>query len=164
MRPCRDIAKLLSAFLDGELAPDDREYVDDHVRGCAQCALRCDLLRAQGQALRERMAEAAAGVDFEAMTRGILARVSHDRPLRGLPRLRVLGEELWRGHRRSFAAAGGLALAASVALVVALAPPKPLPEGRVAVAQIDELDFGSHDGAVLELPHDTTVIWLSEED
>jgi hypothetical protein len=25
------------------------------------------------------------------------------------------------------------------------------------------VDFGTHDGAVLQLPHDTTVIWMSDD-
>jgi len=29
--------------------------------------------------------------------------------------------------------------------------------------QIEEVEFGTHDGAVLQLPRDTTVIWMSDD-
>jgi hypothetical protein len=29
--------------------------------------------------------------------------------------------------------------------------------------QVEEVDFGTHDGAVLQLPRGTTVIWMSDD-
>jgi hypothetical protein len=30
-------------------------------------------------------------------------------------------------------------------------------------SRIEEVDFGTHDGAVLQLPNETTVIWMSDD-
>ena len=77
---------------------------------------------------------------------------------------------MWHAHRGALAAAGGLAAAACMALAVLFVPPattqKPV---LLAVAsappstQVDEVDFGTHDGAVVQLPNQTTMIWMSED-
>jgi hypothetical protein len=48
---CGKIREMLAAFHDGELAPEDRARVEEHLRGCAGCA-----------ALLERLARIDAGV------------------------------------------------------------------------------------------------------
>jgi hypothetical protein len=77
---------------------------------------------------------------------------------------------MWHAHRRVFAAAGGLAAAACAALAVFLVPPTTPPAKHVLLAvaetpttQVDEVDFGTHDGAVVQLPNQTTMIWMSED-
>ena len=47
-------------------------------------------------------------------------------------------------------------------------PPAPQPDEAQLLAdasspQVEEVEFGTHDGAVLQLPGDTTVIWMSED-
>jgi anti-sigma factor RsiW len=152
-------------MLDGELPDDDREWVDEHVRGCPACRDRLALIAAQGQALRE--VYRAKDADFSGFSDRVMARVAADK---GRPPVSVWGSEMWQAHRGAFAAAGGLALAACMALAVLLTPPKTTPRDAVLLAdatppaaQIDEVDFGTHDGAVVQLPNQTTMIWMSED-
>lgn len=164
MRPCNDIVPLLGPLLDGELPDDDREFVEDHLRGCARCQTRRALLAAQGDGLREVLAGRAAAADFTGFTDGVMARVARETPLRAAERRRVWGREMWGAHKRAFTAIGSMAVAASVAGLVLLTPPGGVVDEPSGLsAQVDEVDFGSREGAVLELPHDTTVIWLSED-
>ena len=164
MKMCKDVVPLLGPMLDGELPDDDREWVEEHVRGCASCRDRQALIAAQGSALREAFAKKDA--DFTGFTDKVMARVASDK---GRAPAGVWGSEMWQAHRGAFAAAGGVAVAACMALAVLFVPPARAPAPTLlAVAsipstQVDEVDFGSHDGAVVQLPNQTTMIWISED-
>ena len=162
MKRCEEVVPLLGPLLDSALPGDDREWVDEHVKGCGGCRDRLALIAAQGAALRELFA--AKPADFAGFADRVMARVAADR--RPAP-FSVWGSELWRAHRGAFAAAGGIALAACMALAVWFVPPAATSDDGALLAdasgQVEQVDFGTHDGAVLQLPHDTTVIWMSED-
>jgi anti-sigma factor RsiW len=163
MKWCEDVVPLLGPMLDDELPDDDRLWVEEHLAGCASCRDRQALIAAQGQALRELYAGKQA--DFSGFAGKVMARVAADHGRAPLP---VWFTEMWRAHRGAFAAAGGLAVAACMALAVLFVPPAAPPDDAVLLAdasgpQIELVDFGTHDGAVLQLGHQTTVIWMSED-
>jgi hypothetical protein len=166
MKRCEEVVPLLGPLLDAALPDDDREWVEDHVKGCASCRDRQALIAAQGAALREVLAARADKADFTGFSDRVLARVAADKSRAPLS---VWGSELWGAHRSAFTAAGGLAVAACLALAVWFAPARVVPadDGDLMLAdartQIEDVDFGTHDGAVLDLPQDTTVIWMSED-
>jgi len=80
-------------------------------------------------------------------------------------RAAVWGREMWWAHRRAFAAAGGLAVAACMAVAVLFLPWRGDDAALIAdnSPQIEEVDFGTRNGAVLQLPRQTTVIWMSDD-
>jgi len=68
-------------------------------------------------------------------------------------------------HRGAFGAAG-VVLAACMALAVFLAPSRANDDLDLLAdnsPQVEQVDFGTRDGAVLQLPGQTTVIWLSDD-
>jgi|SRR5437868_1761275 len=166
---CKDVVPLLGPLLDGALPADDRAWVEDHLRGCSSCPDRLALIAAQGVALREAVIARAAAVRFDGLADRVLARVRQDgnRPL--LERAGVWGNEMWAAHRGAFTAAAGLAVAACLALAVFVVPPRSAATGdgqllaQADATAVEQVDFGTHDGAVLQLPGDTTVIWMSED-
>lgn len=139
---CHGAAESLVALLDGEIAPQERLVLEQHLAGCSGCSRELEELRATRRLLDRALASAApdrAAGSFEALWQRV---ESDDPPALGLvrgaagrrpaPRLRAV----WIG-------AGGLALAASLALVVlgiqqqqpapGVAPAKPVvAEGRPA--------------------------------
>ena len=166
MKRCEDVVPLIGPLLDGALPDDDRAWVEDHVRGCAACRDRQALMLAQGQALRDALVARASALPLDGFSDRVLARVrKEDRGGAG-ERGRVYLREMWWAHRGALAAGSGLALAACMALAVFLAP-APAAEDPVLIAdgspQVEEVDFGTHDGAVLQLQGQTTVIWMSED-
>jgi len=169
MTPCQDVVPLLGPLLDDALAEDDREWVEDHVRCCGKCLDRKALLAAQAAALREALEARAARVDFAGFADRVMARVERQAPAPLPERMRVWTSETWGAHHGLFAAAGGLAAAAALAMAVFLAPPRaPVAADETLLAdasqpQLEVVDFGSHDGAVLQLPDRTPVIWLAED-
>lgn len=163
MKPCAEVVPLLGPLVDEALPGDDRAWVEDHVRGCPSCRDRQALIAAQGEALRAALGRRAAAADLTGFADRVMARVAQDK--KGAP-LAVWGSELWGAHRGAFATLGGLALAASLALLVLFSPARVEDGALLADAsgpQVEEVDFGTHDGAVLQLPRQTTVIWMSED-
>jgi hypothetical protein len=70
---------------------------------------------------------------------------------------------MFGAHRGAFGAAG-FVLAACMALAVVFVPqPSADDLAPDPSSQVEEVDFGTHDGAVLQLPHETTVIWMSDD-
>lgn len=165
MKRCEDVVPLLSPLADGALPDDDREQVVDHLRGCASCRDRQALFAAQGEALREALLARGAAADFEGFADRVMARVGTDRARAPLG---AWGSELWGAHRTLFSAAGGFAVAACLALAVFFTPARTVDDDGALLAdasapQVEEVDFGTQDGAVLQLTHQTTVIWMSDD-
>lgn len=52
---CGEVLDHLSAYLDGELSPDDRERIERHLRGCDGCARFGGEFRATVRALRAEL-------------------------------------------------------------------------------------------------------------
>jgi hypothetical protein len=72
---------------------------------------------------------------------------------------------MWWAHRGALSAGGGLALAACIAAAAVFLPARSDDVGMLAdnSPQVEEVDFGTRDGAVLQLPRQTTVIWMSDD-
>jgi anti-sigma factor RsiW len=166
MKRCKDVVPLLGPLLDGALDPDDREWVDEHVRGCAACSDRRALLLAQAQALRDALRARAAAISLSGFSDRVLARVRRQDSSSVREQARVWGREMWWAHRGALTAGSGLALAACMALFMFLLPPASADDGPVVAdnsPQVEEVDFGTRDGAVLQLGRETTVIWMSDD-
>ncbi len=165
MKGCAEVVPLLGPLLDAGLQEDDRAWVEAHLRGCAVCRDRKALLAAQAEALREVLRARGGAADFSGFADRVMSRVATDKASAPAS---AYGSELWGAHRGAFAAASGLALAACMALAVLFLPARTEPDDGALLAdarasQVEAVDFGTHDGAVLQLPHETTVIWMSDD-
>jgi anti-sigma factor RsiW len=164
MKRCQDAVPLLGPLFDDALPDDDRAWVEEHLAGCQACRDRLALLAAQGEALRETLSARAAAVDFAGFSQRVMDRIAREpQPRTSVP---VWFSEMWHAHRAAITAAGSMVAAACLALGVWLAPRPPPEEPQYladASPQVEEVDFGSHDGAVLELKDQTPVIWLADD-
>ena len=120
---CRSTVETLSAYLDRELGPAERDAVRAHLADCDRCrAEERDLRALKGLLLGVRAPEPAE--DFEAR---LMSRLHQEaaRPVRtpALPRFRPSTLAPW----------GGLAVAASLALVVASHSPRTTPTESAVV-------------------------------
>jgi anti-sigma factor (TIGR02949 family) len=57
MHDCREIGKLLSDYLDGELDPETRSEMDEHLADCPPCLEFLDSFRSVVEASRSIHAE-----------------------------------------------------------------------------------------------------------
>ncbi|HET9752215.1 MAG TPA: zf-HC2 domain-containing protein [Myxococcales bacterium] len=166
MKRCEDVAPLIGPLLDGALGAGDRARVEEHVRGCAACGGQRALLLAQAQALRDAVRARAAALPLTGFSDRVLARVREQQKFRIGEQAPVWGREMWWAHRGILTAGSGLALAACMALFVFLQPAVSAGDGAALAdnsPQVEEVDFGTHDGAVLQLGRGTTVIWMSDD-
>ncbi|HXN83141.1 MAG TPA: anti-sigma factor [Myxococcales bacterium] len=174
---CEETVPLLSPLGDGELAPDDRAWVEEHLAGCESCSARLRFLSAQGAALREHVRARGATRSLDGLAGSVLARIRREKGARRpWDALAVFHADVVRPHR---AGIGALALAACLALAFVWqdAGPGPSRQARLALndaagtsASIDDLEYDDgSDGAVLQLRGRngldgpaTTVIWMSD--
>ena len=170
MSSCREMVPLIGAHADGELSRTERETVEQHLGGCGECRERVKFFAAQGTALRQRVVSRAAEADFSRLTDRVMARVAKQASPPAAERLSLWTREMWGAHRAMVATAGSFALAACLALVVLLQPTRGDDFAQqaelladAAQTQVDEVDFGTHDGAVMRLQDKTQVIWLGED-
>src|SRR5258708_34720568 len=105
MRRCEEVVPLLGPLLDAALPDDDREWVEDHLKGCASCRDRQALIAAQGAALREVLAARADKADFTGFSDRVLARAAPDKSRAPLS---VWGSEMGGTHPSASTPAGAL--------------------------------------------------------
>ena len=164
IKRCAEVLPFLGALADGAIAEGDRTWVQAHLSACAACPDRLSLFMAQGAALREMVEAKSANISFDGFADRVLARTRKEKP-RLLENTPVWAREMFSAHPGAFAGAAGVALAACMALAVVFSPQQAAPD-ELAMdtgGQVEEVDFGTHDGAVLQLPHETTVIWMSDD-
>jgi anti-sigma factor RsiW len=97
----------LSAWLDGELPPDERAEVEAHLAACGECAAHLAELGALDEAARELPIEAPSGY-FEAFPERVRTRIEAQGPLRARP---AAPPPRWRMPAWTWAAAAILLLA-----------------------------------------------------
>jgi anti-sigma factor RsiW len=160
---CADILPLLGPFADGAAAESDREDVARHLGECDRCPERLRFFAAQGAAIRETVSRRAQDADFAGFADKVLARASKQRP-NAYQGLGIWTREMVGAHRGAFGAAG-VVLAACMTLAVVFMPQPPQADDGTPDPQsrVEQVDFGTHDGAVLQLPNETTVIWMSDD-
>lgn len=142
---CKSTVEMLSAYLDRELAPAERDAVRAHLAGCDRCRQDERELRAlKGLLLGVRAPEPAADFESRLMSRLHAESTAPPRPAFTLPQIRplVLGQF------------GGLALAAVMAAVVLSHGSRPVPMNSVrtprmgeTVARVDDQIYAQHNEA-----------------
>lgn len=160
---CAEIVPLLGPYADGAAAADDRDEVLRHLGECTRCPERLRFFAAQGDAIRETVRRRAQEADFQGFADKVLARARKEKPP-GYQGVSVWTREMLGAHRGAFGAAG-VVLAACMALAVVFIPQPPQADDGTPDPQsrIEQVDFGTHDGAVLQLRNETTVIWMSDD-
>jgi anti-sigma factor RsiW len=145
---------MLSAYLDGELTPDEREAVERaaaHDPGLHQSA---EALRTVSWAVRRTVEAEAEGADFTGLADRVLAQV---------PSAPSWLERLQAAWRRPWipVGMGALVTAAAVALFVLRATPAPIPAG-VVVRSASTDSQAQVEPVVLKTESGDAIIWLVE--
>lgn len=110
MTPCDSIREDLTALLDGELPPERRTVIEEHLARCDACRALRDRLRSLDRLLVEALPAAAPSRDFEARLR---ARIGRQRALSA------------GGTWRTWIAAAAALLLLAVALFALFRPTSP---------------------------------------
>jgi anti-sigma factor RsiW len=77
---CERFLPLLSPYIDGELATEERGHLERHLAACRACTGRVADLRAESGLIRVGLEMAADEVDFSGFSQAVLARITPERP------------------------------------------------------------------------------------
>ncbi len=155
---------LLSPYVDGELSPQERQQVEQHLAVNKESAAQVADFRAGDALMRTALDMAADEVDFKAMTNDILARLTPAKlPL--LERLKLSLSEMFTYQRGPLlAGAMGAALALSVGIPFAVLRGNAAPEGyanaRVEVQRVSIDSESAVKPVVMETDDGDAVIWV----
>lgn len=161
---CLTFIPMLSAFVDGELAPNDRVNVERHLAACRDCTGRAADIRATSGLVRIGLDMAADDVDFKEFTNNVLARLTpHKPPL--LERLRLSLSETFQ-HQRGPMIASFATIAAVLAIVATLTLREGTPLGyaseQMAVQSVETGDDGTVAPVVMTTENGSAIIWMVE--
>jgi anti-sigma factor RsiW len=162
--------QLLERYHDGELQPAKRAAVETHVGVCEECRDRIEGLSLLGSLVREAVETDMSGFDPERIWANVQPRLAQARPLPIWERWADTFAEWVSIRHPASLAAGGLAAAAALALVLSVGPtgasPAPsAPAPGLAAASnecyVDSVETGEGDMAMVNTTLEgETVIWL----
>lgn len=160
---CQTFIPKLSAFIDGELNPAERQQVEQHVAHCKDCAGRVADLRAESGLIRIGLEMAADEVDWNGFAAKVMAQVTPEKPPL-LERLKLSLSEMFTYQRGALIS--GFAVAAAVLLVagtLVFRPPAPTAgyaQAEMAVQTV-VTDKSAHvQPVVLDADQGSAIIWL----
>jgi anti-sigma factor RsiW len=153
---------LLSPYVDGELPPDERRQVEQHLANEPKSASQVADFRAGDALMRHALETQADEVDWKGFTDGVMARLTPDR-LPWLLRLKVAFSETLTWQRGPLL--GGLAgAAAAVAIVIPVTLRYSTPDGygaaRVQVQTVAVDTEAKVKPVVMETDDGDAVIWV----
>lgn len=155
---------LLSPYVDGELSPEERRQVEQHLANNSEAARQVADLRAGDALMRHALEMASDDVDWKGFTEGVLSRLAPERlPWRERVWLRLT--ETWAWQRTSMVA--GLAgAAAAVAVAVPLSIKFSTPDGygaarvRIEAVALEGDTQATVNPLVMETEAGDAVIWM----
>jgi anti-sigma factor RsiW len=163
---CQSVVPQLSAFVDGELRPSERQAVEHHLADCKDCTARVADFRAEAGLVRVGLELLADDVDFSKFSSEVLAKITPEKaPF--WERMRISAAEMF-AHQKWQLATGFAVAAAAIAIVlgVALRPHPPVGYGRqeVAVQSVSTDDAAHVAPVVLKTQGGDAIIWLVNQE
>lgn len=166
MTPDREkFRQLLSPFIDGELSPSDRRWVEAYIADNPGAAADVAELRSTVAEISASFAQQAEAVDWEAFTESVM---------RGLPsiqvsrweRLRSSLSQMWswqRGAVLAGAVGAGVALAVAVPLTLNHVGPKGYGASKLEIQNVSVDSPASVSPLVTKTEDGDAVIWMVED-
>jgi anti-sigma factor RsiW len=158
---------LLSPYVDGELTPEERQQVEQHLANSKESAGQVADFRAGDALIRHSLDLAADDIDWKDFTNQVMARVTPEK-LGLFERLSLTFSELFTYKRGTMVAAfAGAAAALLVAVPVAMKLGAQAPEGyanaKVEVQSVTVDNDARVRPVVMETDNGDAVIWLVPE-
>ncbi|MFL5320323.1 MAG: anti-sigma factor family protein [Myxococcaceae bacterium] len=160
---CQSFIPLLSAFIDGELPPADRQAVEQHIHNCKDCAGRVADLRAESGLVRVGLEMAADEVDWSNFSQKVMAQLTPQK-LPVMERLKLSLSEMFQYQRGTLIS--GFAVAAALLLVVGTVVMRPEQSSAGYAAdqfavQSVKTDQSAHvQPVVMDQDQGSAIIWL----
>lgn len=158
---------MLSPYVDGELTPEERQQVEQHLANNKESAAQVADFRAGDALMRHALEMQGDEVDWKAFTEGVMARVTPDKlPL--FDRIKLSLSEMFTYQRGPMVAAM-VGAAAAIAIAIPLGMKLGTPEGygseKLQVQTVSVTDGqATVKPVVMETDTGDAVIWVVEGD
>jgi len=155
---------MLSPYVDGELSPEDRQLLEQHLANNKESAGQVADLRAADALMRHALEMQADQVDWKAFTEDVMGKVAKEKLPLG-DRVRIWFSEMFT-YQRGPLMVGFAAAAVAVLVAVPLTLKFGAPEGyganqvRVQSASVD--DDSPYKPVVMETESGDAIIWMVE--
>lgn len=155
---------LLSQYVDGELSPEERQQVEQHLAANKESADQVADFRAMSGLIRHSMDLAADEVDWKEFSNGVMARLVPEKlPL--FERLKLSLVETFTWQRGPLLTGAALASAAAIVAVVVLNSAGPVGYGQ-ANMQLQAVTVDTEarvQPVVMQTRGGDSIIWMVEE-
>ena len=154
---------MLSPYVDGELTPEERQQVEQHLQNNKESAAQVADFRAAGAMLRHSLDVEADDVDWKTFADDVMARVTPEK-LPFFERVKLTFSEMFLYQRAPFlAGVGGLALAIAVIVPVLYKLGTHEPDGyansKVEVQTVSVEETATIRPVVMETDQGDAIIW-----
>jgi anti-sigma factor RsiW len=146
MPDCRHIASLLNKYVDGELRPEERVSVEEHVKGCHSCHRELEELTALRSRLQEAVEAGIADAPLSRIWEGMAERLETP----------TVMEQMWWEFKSLFSFFRPRTALAWGAAIVVTSPPTP----RVVVESVES----EHPVMVFQGEDEVMIVWLFMEE
>jgi anti-sigma factor RsiW len=155
MPGCNHMASLLDKYVDGELRPEERVSVEEHVKGCHRCHRELQELTTLRSRLQEAVEEGVADAPLARIWEGVADRLETP----------TIMEQMWwefKGLFSSFRPRTALAWGAAIVILFLLifpfvtSPPTP----RVVVESVES----EHPVMIFQGDDEMMIVWFFVEE
>lgn len=155
---------MLSPYVDGELTPEERQQVEQHLAASKESANQVADFRAMSGLIRHSMDLAADEVDWKQFSNDVMAQLVPEKlPL--LERLKLSLTEMFTWQRGPLFTGAALSAAAAIVLVAVLGQSSPVGYGaeRAEVQTVSIDREAKYQPVVMETKGGDSIIWVVEE-
>jgi anti-sigma factor RsiW len=153
---------LLSPYVDGELSPEERQQVEQHLANNPESAAQVADMRAGGALLRHAFEMQADEVDWKGFSDSVMSKLTPDK-LPFFERLKLSVSEMLtfqRGPLMVGLASAAAAVAIAIPLTMKLATPNGYGASRVQVQTVSVDTEAQVQPVVMETETGDAVIWV----
>jgi len=154
---------LFSAFVDGELSPQQRMHIERHLAACPESAQEVADMRALSTLMRTTLEEAAQEEAWEGFADRLMGQLAPER-LPWRQRLGVWLSEVFT-YRRGWVAAGALAVPACIGIFMWASPAEPVgyASPHLAIKTVSAKGGTALKTMVTHTETGDAIIWVVEE-
>ena len=155
---------MLSPYVDGELTPEERQLVEQHLANSKESTAQVADFRAADGLMRHALEMQADSMDWKAFADDVMAKVTPEKlPL--FERLKLSLSEMFtyqRGPLMVGFAAAALAVLVAVPVTMKFATPDGYGASKVQVQMVSVEDTSSYKPVVMETDTGDAIIWVVE--
>jgi anti-sigma factor RsiW len=157
---------MLSPYIDGELSPEERQQVEQHLAANKESADQVADFRAMGGLIRHTMDSAADEIDWKEFSNGVMARVVPEKLPLG-ERIKLFLSETFAYQRGPMLTGAAFASAAAAIAVVVLTGGNPVgyaqPNMSLQAVTVDTDNALKVQPVVMKTKGGDSIIWMVEE-